>query len=494
MIINKSQGVTDTEKLLADLCDRTFLKLWSYANPFNESRDELCDLLAVFEDHIFIFFDRENLTLDNKDKDPFVNWKRWKKKVIDAQVRTANGAERYIRSNRKIFLDKDLTTPFPINIGCKEPIIHKIIVAHGAKNACKEFSESNVNGSLAISYGDRSPEFSSPFFIDLEKENPIHVFDSHNLPIILTELDTFYDFTAYLDAKIEAIQKYDCLVYCGEEDLLAHYYANFDEKTNLHYIGTFQNEVNGIFIGEGEWSLFIQRQEYIEKKAADKKSYLWDEIIQRTCKFTLEDKLLGESSPLEGGSAIHEMAKEPRFHRRMLSEHMARAITTFPVTPEKLARKISFMPSFYKRKGYVFLQLKAVGLSDNEEEYRTKRRAILEIACGAAKNKFTHLDTIVGIAIDAPNYADENSEDFILMDCSEWSPDNIEYFENVNKDWGFFKSSNLTMQMNTSSEFPGSPSENVRKRKKIGRNETCICGSGKKYKKCCLGITLIENR
>ena len=59
MKIIKSEGVTPTERLLADLCDRSFLKLWSYPNPFKEDKDELCDLLAVFENHVFIFFDRE---------------------------------------------------------------------------------------------------------------------------------------------------------------------------------------------------------------------------------------------------------------------------------------------------------------------------------------------------------------------------------------------------------------------------------------------------
>jgi preprotein translocase subunit SecA len=29
--------------------------------------------------------------------------------------------------------------------------------------------------------------------------------------------------------------------------------------------------------------------------------------------------------------------------------------------------------------------------------------------------------------------------------------------------------------------------ETVVKKKKIGRNDPCPCGSGKKYKKCCLG-------
>ena len=63
MKITKSEEVTPTERLLADLCDRSFLKLWSYPNPFKEDKDELCDLLAVFENHVFIFFDRRFLAV-----------------------------------------------------------------------------------------------------------------------------------------------------------------------------------------------------------------------------------------------------------------------------------------------------------------------------------------------------------------------------------------------------------------------------------------------
>ena len=52
-------GVTPTEELLYSLCQNTFLRLWCYANPFKDDGKEFCDLLAVFGDHVFIFFDRE---------------------------------------------------------------------------------------------------------------------------------------------------------------------------------------------------------------------------------------------------------------------------------------------------------------------------------------------------------------------------------------------------------------------------------------------------
>ena len=112
------------------------------------------------------------------------------------------------------------------------------------------------------------------------------------------------------------------------------------------------------------------------------------------------------------------------------------------------------MPSYYEGKGYVFLQLKVDGINDYENEYRPKRQAMLEIACGAAKNKFEHLKTVVGIAIDAPKYAKTNSEDFILMDCTHWPDDLRKHYEKANDGLNFFKSERFTMQKKTVTEFP----------------------------------------
>jgi hypothetical protein len=111
---DKSSGVTATERLLAEFCEQSFLKLWSYPNPYKGDGHELCDLLVVFGDHVFIFFDRENELPEIPDKDPQVLWDRWKRNVIDCQVRTTHGAERYIRSGRSVFLDAKREKPFPI--------------------------------------------------------------------------------------------------------------------------------------------------------------------------------------------------------------------------------------------------------------------------------------------------------------------------------------------------------------------------------------------
>jgi hypothetical protein len=444
MTIIKSPGVTKTEQMLAEFCERSFLKLWSYPNPYKEDAHELCDLLAVFGNYVFIFFDRENNLPETSEKDPQMLWDRWKRKVIDKQVNTAHGAEKYIRRQLPVFLDSKCTIPFPIPIDIESSIIHKIVVAHGAKDACVQASDKNVYGSLAITYKESVGDQTRPFHIEIDKNDPIHILDSHNLSIILSELDTVTDLSRYLDEKVRAIEKYDSLMYCGEEDLLGHYLFNFDKKKNQHIIGTDEENINSLFIGEGEWHSFINKDFYKNTKNEDSVSYFWDELIQRTCQNALDGVLGGNSDLMRGQSAIFEMVKEPRFMRRTYAKKMMQAISNFPDHPNQFTRQVIFMPSFLSGVAYVFFQLRVSPDIREQTDYLDKRRTLLEIACGAAKNKFSHLNKVIGIGIDAPKFAGEtNSEIFILLPCEAWPDEMKAYYEEENKEWNFFGTSEL---------------------------------------------------
>lgn len=485
--LNKWSGFTPTERILAEFCERSFLKLWSYPNPYKDDGHELCDLIAVFGNHVFIFFVRENQLIHDTDKDLQVLWERWKRNVVDRQTKTAHGAERYIRSGRSVFLDPKCTTQFPLPIEPPQAVFHKIIVAHGAKDACKQASSQNIYGSLAITYSADDTRSKSPFHISIDKHNPIHIFDSHNLPIVLSELDTVSDFATYLDEKLRAISELDSLSYCGEEDLLGHYLLNYDNTTKRHFIGTKRADVNSVLIGEGEWYDFIQTALYKNTKSKDQISYFWDELIQRTCHNALEGTLGGNSDLFRGESAIYEMVKEPRFIRRAISEKIEKAVVGFPDQPGRLTRQVTFIPSFRRDVGYVFFQLRVTEEIRQQPDYLDKRRFLLEIACGAAKNKFSHLTKVVGIGMDAPKFSgDTNSEDFILLNCEEWSIDTQAFYEVQNRDWNFFETPHLKAYKETVTEFVQPPM--TRKYRegsiKIGRNNPCPCGSGKKYKKC----------
>jgi hypothetical protein len=97
-------------------------------------------------------------------------------------------------------------------------------------------------------------------------------------------------------------------------------------------------------------------------------------------------------------------------------------------------RDLSYVPSFNPEKGYVFLQLKAP--TQNYEDYRQKRQALLEIACGAARIKFPQLKMAIGIAVEPPRFSPTVSEDFLLFDCREWSPEKEEAYETPSNRFG----------------------------------------------------------
>jgi len=458
-VILKSYGQTPSENRLSLLCDKTFLQLWSYANPFKDDSKEFCDLIAVFEDHVFIFFDREKVITEDDPEKLEVSWGRWFRSVVQDQTRTCHGAEKYLKSGRKLYLDASMQIPFPVTFDRKNMIVHKIVVAHGALEACKGASAENLNGSLAISYCDtdsRQVASEVPFSLLIDRKNPVHILDSHNLPILLAELDTFFDFTNFIVAKEAAIEKYDVLSYCGEEDLLAHYLGNYDEDNNRHYIGTRNEQFNFVMIGEGEWNAFLETKAYKSKHDADKISYLWDDLIQKTCENALNDTLGGDSDLFSGRSAIFEMAKEPRFSRRALAENMEQSIRNFPSTDAPIVRNLSYMPSFYPNKAYIFLQLKVDIPKLNYDDYREKRRYMLELACGVARNRFKYLEEIVGIAVEPPKLYRDLSEDFILLNCRDWTDEQKKYYQQEDHRTGlnFFETENLVMTEKRAREFP----------------------------------------
>ena len=458
--ISKSRGFTETEQFLSELCEGTFLKLWSYPNPFKAPGKELCDLIAIFDNRVFLFFDRASEAFDRSDRDVLMSWERWKKETIDKQVKSALRALKHVHRNRgEIYIDAKCQTRLPITIPSDNVKIHIVIVAHGATEACRSFSSRNVSGGLAVAYSNNvaalsiNKPFSFPFFVGLPRDRIVHIFDTLTVKIILGELDTFVDFVSFIDAKEDTIRKYELLAYPGEEDLLAEYYSNFDKSTNRHFIGTLDPAYQGVVVPKGKWLNFIRSAPYKAKKEADKASYLWDNLLQRTAQNALDGTLGGDAGIFKSQSAVFEMAREPRFSRRALSERMTNSIKDFPANAPGSCRKISFMPSYFAGTAYVFLQVKFVASSSYDGKYRAVRQTMLEIACGAAKNKFPYLTKIVGIAIDAPRFSSKmNSEDFILLSCAEWPDDQREFYEEKNKSLGFFETG--TIENRTVRNFP----------------------------------------
>jgi hypothetical protein len=226
--------------------------------------------------------------------------------------------------------------------------------------------------------------------------------------------------------------------YCGEEDLLAHYLSNFDQTFKRYRIGSADPDFNWLHIAEGTWQGFCQSKPYLRRKEANQASYMWDRLIKKTAANALNGTLGGDANVFHGNSAIHEMAKERRLSRRILSAGITAAIKAFPLTRAPLVRHLCFGISQDSDKGYVFLQFQGLSFP-TYDEYRQARQGILEIACGAAKNKFFDLRRVVGIAVEPPKFNETLSEDFVLLECAIWTKQERAHYDDLNAEFGFFQ-------------------------------------------------------
>lgn len=194
---------------------------------------------------------------------------------------------------------------------------------------------------------------------------------------------------------------------------------------------------------DGFWKYFAELQAYKRRKEANEISYVWDKLIQQAYQDALDGTLLNKVDLGKGNDPVYEMAKEPRFVRRLLSEEIRKEVRNFPETDNEILPKVKFMSSLQEDKGYIFLQLKCPQTGDFENRYRPLRQKMLEVACGVIRNRFPHLNTVIGIGQYATKFTNGNSRDFMLFDCSEWTGKRRALYERENEDFGFFKRENM---------------------------------------------------
>lgn len=449
--IYRSKGFNDSEKILYKICDKTFFKLWAFANPFRNDGKELCDLLVVFEKSVLVFSVKD--IKFNKKTDVSIAWKRWKKKAIDKSIEQVEAAVKWLKNNpNKVYLDSKCEVALPVIIPKEGVKYYSIVVANGSEEACKEFSVDNINGSIGIIYSKDvfySNNCSSPFVVRLSSnEGLIHVFDSYTLNVILGELDTITDLVNYLETKEEAILKLFELMYCGEEDLLAHYYSSFDEKNGCYNILPLKEKGPVLMIPEGCWNSFINIEQYINKKEDDKKSKFWDNLFHRVFEEAIEDRLIGDFDIFKDEQFFQPIVKEPRIARRLFYKLITDAIKEFPKLNSNFIVKLIAFPSFFPDIMYVFLQT-WLGDTANcsveycEETQRSVRKYYLEVACGVIANKFPKIKKVIGIAIYAPKYVVGNSEDFYFFDCEKMDYNELKEYEILGKELKILQNENI---------------------------------------------------
>ncbi len=376
-------------------------------------------MLVVFGDDVVIFSDKScafpntgNLRTD---------WSRWYRRSIEKSATQVFGAERWIRQYpNRIYLDRSCTRPFPIAIPshyqCR---FHRVVVARNAADRCKSYFGEGCSGSLMIRphiVGDA--HHSEPFSIGKvdPKKGFVHIFDDYSLQAVMGELDTISDFVCYLSRKEIFITSSKLSVAAGEEELLAYYLTNMGSEGEHDFV--MPPQADAIWLDEGIWSNVRSNSQYIAKKVADEKSYLWDGLIEHFSQNYAAGNLGvgGEVPFVQFERAIRIMASESRLARRGLSE----AITDlFANTPRGSRRARVLLALDQTTVAYVILMV-GVPAGTSYSQYQIFRRELLHAYILVSKLQNPELQHIIGFATE-PAGGGGSSEDLIYFDASHWS-------------------------------------------------------------------------
>ena len=356
------------------ICRRSFLSLWSYANPRARTKAELCDVLVVCDPNVIIISVKD--VAFNSVGDPEVQMARWYRRAVLESVDQVYGAERWINLGQRgsvIQNDGSEGVPFP---PAERRRIHKVVVAVGGPEGAP------------LPFGDFGKGF-------------VHVFNESIFDTMLRTLDTVADFTGYLSAKEHLYEVSSENVVCdGELDLLASYLSD----------GRTFSVLEPVLVRPDAWVRFAASPELERKKKADEESYLWDMIIEMVA-HDIEERTyeVGESSLPENEQIIRVMARESRLSRRVLSRAMWQLFERAQV--EGWAARMVKSPA--EKVGYVFL-VRNAGVA---KKLRAKE---LHVRTFIARAMLPDVDTVVGLATEVLGTAEHMSWVVTLFKPDSW--------------------------------------------------------------------------
>ncbi|MBC7816752.1 MAG: SEC-C domain-containing protein [Planctomycetaceae bacterium] len=319
----------------------------------------------------------------------------------------------------------------------------------------------------------------------------MHVFDAVTLDVILRELDTISDFVRYLTRKERFIRAGKLAQAAGEENLLACYVTTMTEDGHDFVL---PDGYEMLVVQDGHWRRHIHSPEFGRKVDANRKSYVWDQLIEEFCRHTIEGTSLEGStvSIADAESGYRIMAREPRLNRRLLADAWVDRLATASTVKISVRTVLSEESS---DTGYVFATMPES--IEDTDRYRRYRRGYLDKYCFVLAWKY-RFKRVVGIASE-PGLEPFRSHDFMLFEPDEWTEQMEEDAQRTQESLGILYEQNLHKTPVHQDEYPAAKTRPKtitsrphavhppfhRTMSKIGRNEPCPCGSGKKFKKCC---------
>lgn len=321
--INHGEGLTSTEKLLKYLGERSFLRFWSHANPHWASGKELCDLLVICGEYVFVFSDKNvGFQLHRGEQ---VAWESWYREAVARQANGLKGAVRRLINLRvPVYKDNRCTVPIGIPVPSSDQTrTYRIAVASLesdpddsqpptnllAHDGALVGSQHVTPGATPFRLGDVSPE--SEF---------VHVMDVAGLSAVLTSLDTVSDFASYLDARCEFLRGKEGNIAENEWCMLTRYLLSFTEDGDRLPLDAATPGFT--HLSNGEWRAESTKAALRARKEANDVSYELDYLIERQARRieTQSFKYSTYWNVEEAERVLRHLALESRLNRRVLAE------------------------------------------------------------------------------------------------------------------------------------------------------------------------------
>jgi hypothetical protein len=392
MTKNLIQGLTPSEKFVNNLCELSFLKLWTHPNPKGKKDKELCDCLIVCGIHIVIISVKE---IEYKNTESKAGYDRWIKQAITKSAKQIYGAERWLEKTDIVTRHDERIINLPLK---SDRIYHRISVSLGSKE------------QVTMQYGDLGSGF-------------IHICDEKSTEILFKELDTISDFTNFLQA-VENLSKQTKLIFNGGgvEDLIALYLQN----NNLFNISENSKTSNLMLLTDNIWNGLANSQEYKDVLLDLKLSYTWDELIEHYSKDLLSGEIFDfyNRKATDNDWVIMAMALQPRGYRAVLLDAFIKCLNN-----DKSASRIA---QGYNNTIFVFLRGEHC-----DREHRSKE--LLLRCCIVSVNLENKI--IVGIARDKPE-GNGFSSDLVYIENKYWTQKEKYEYKKLSKELNYFKNIN----------------------------------------------------
>ena len=433
--LSESEGVNDSERILTQLCRKSFLRLWSQTNVFtNEGfkngrggTKELCDALVVFGKDVIIFSDKH--VVFQTDNDLEVAWPRWYRRAVRDSCRQLQGAKSWLqRFPARAFQDPKCTRPLPVPVPIgSDTRFHLVAVTRGSREAALSHNHEEGLGSFGLSSSiEGDAHLGTPFVIGLPdpEKHFVHVFDEVTIELLLSELDTAADFLDYL-RKREALlgRRGTHVMAYGEEELMAAYLRNMNADGTEHvFINVHPEEgvPDLIMFDLGHFRALADDPGYRRKKQADQISYEWDSLIDRFLRYgdTGVQGLFAGQKAAESEEGLRLMAAETRYRRRQLAQSFIGALRR--AEPGKRLGRLVYS-GVANETVFVFV-IAAKKANESYDEYRQYRIGLLHAYVQTAKLKAALGTTFVGLAFDNQHKDyPGGSEDLFVLSKDDWT-------------------------------------------------------------------------